>query len=353
MSEKVALIAGVTGAVGSALARELTTSPDWQVIGLSRHAPKQPLAGVNYLNIDLNYIGEYADGSQSLSSVTHVYYCGRATHAEQLVENASDNLKLLSNLLNVVEKVAARLEHVHLVQGGKYYGVHIGPFPTPAQEDDARAPIVNFNYDQQDFLIHRSSQATWSWSASRPNTLIHYSPANARNLVSTLGAYAAICRELGAALDFPGNQGAYESITQVTSIDLLARGIHWMTTTERCANQAFNLTNTDVFRWQDLWPQLASAFDMPVGTVRPMRVADIFQHHDPVWRQLSERHKLKISNLELVANWSFADATLERHWDEILCHNKTREYGFHDWGQSQRSFFEVLHQYRDAGILPG
>jgi len=97
---------------------------------------------------------------------------------------------------------------------------------------------------------------------------VHYSPHNARNLVSSLGVYASICKVLGSALDFPGPEGAFHSITQVTSIDLLARGIKWMSTTPACANQGFNLTNTDVFRWSTVWPLLARAFDMPPGSVR-------------------------------------------------------------------------------------
>ena len=266
-----ALIAGYTGAVGGALARELAGRAEWQVYGLARRPPAAAAPGVSAVAADMADRDALRRALEPLTDVTHLFYCGRATHAEQVIEDAAANLALLDNVVTATEAAAPGLRHVHLVQAGKYYGVHVGPFPTPAEESQPRAPIDNFNYDQQDYLSHRSAAAQWSWSASRPNTLVHFSPAIARNLVSTLGAYAAICRELGAALDFPGPRGAYDSLTQLTTIELLARAITWMATEPACANEAFNVTNTDLFRWHTLWPKLAEAFGMPLGSVRPLR----------------------------------------------------------------------------------
>ena len=244
------------------------------------------------------------------------------------------------------------LRHVHLVQGGKVYGVHVGPFPTPAREDDPRVAIENFNYDQEDLLRRRSEDRPWTWSASRPNTLLHFSPAIARNLVSSLGAYAAICRELGCALDFPGPEGAYRSLTQVTSIELLARAMAWMATEPACANQAFNVTNGDVFRWSRLWPRIADAFDMPCGSVRALRLADVMQGKEAVWDRVCERFGLVSRRLSEVANWGYLDATLERTWDEILSTGKARSFGFHDWADSEERLLALIGEYRAEKILP-
>lgn len=352
MTEHIALIAGVSGAVGAAIARELATRPEWQKIyGLARREPRTPINRVTTLQIDMNDRAQCLRSLAKLDDVTHVFYCGRATHAEQVLENPADNLRLLENLVDGLEASGGALRHAHLVQGGKVYGVHVGPFPTPAREEQPRAPIPNFNYDQQDLLQTRAG--SWSWTASRPNTLLHYSPDIARNLISSLGVYAAICRELGCALDFPGPPGAYASITQMTSLPLLARAIAWMTTEPDCANQAFNVTNSDLFRWNHLWPQLAEAFTMPLGTVRPLKLADVMAERDDVWQRICKRHDLNPTPLAQVANWGFVDATLERYWDEILCHNKCRRFGFHEWRDSEMVFFELLQQYRDARILPG
>ena len=345
-----AVIAGATGAVGSAIARELGTAGDRAVVGLSRNPPKNPVAGVEYLSVDL------ADGAQCRQAfaeqgdATHLFYCGRATHREQTLEDAATNLALLENVLRAAEQ--GPLRHVHLVQGGKVYGVHVGPFPTPAREDDPRAVIENFNYDQEDLLRQRSEGRSWTWSASRPNTLLHFSPDIARNLVSSLGAYAAISRELGCALDFPGPEGAYRSLTQVTSIELLARAMAWMTTEPACANQAFNVTNGDIFRWNRLWPRIADAFDMACGTVRPLRLAEAMRGKEAVWERVCARFGLASRPLSAVANWGYLDATLERTWDEILSTTKARRFGFHDWEDSEERLLALIGEYRAAKILP-
>ena len=346
-----ALIAGVSGAVGGALSRELARRDDWVVTGLSRRPPVSTVPGVDYLQADMASPREL-EAVFAGHEISHLFYCARATHAEQVIEDAKSNTALLENLLDAAESASAALTHVHLVQGGKVYGVHIGPFKVPAREDDPRCVIENFNYDQEDLLRTRSAGAGWTWSASRPNTLLHYSPHIARNLVSTLGAYAALCRVSGAALDFPGPEGAYTSITQVTSIEILARAIAWMGQDPACANQAFNVTNGDVFRWCDLWPRLARAFDVPCGVVRPMRLADVLAEKGSQWAELATHHGLAQPAIEAVANWGFADATLERYWDEILCHNKLRRFGFNDWADSEALFFELIARYQGAEILP-
>ena len=352
-AERTALIIGVTGAVGSALARELGPRKAWHVLGVSRREVATPVSGVDYLTVDVGDAYACREIFGAAAALTHVFYCARATHQEQVLEDASANVRLLKNVLDAVEARSANdLRHVHLVQGGKYYGVHVGPFPTPARENDTRAPIENFNYDQEDLLRARSVTANWSWSASRPNTLLHFSPDIARNLVSTLGVYAAICRETGAALDFPGPVGAYESITQVTSIDVLARAMAWMASEQTCANEAFNVTNSDVFRWKTLWPRIAEAFGMRVGSVRPLRLTDVMAGREDVWKRIAQRYGLQQSNIADVANWGFADATLERYWDEIMSNNKARAHGFHDWDDSEERFIALLEQYREAHILP-
>ncbi len=348
----VALIAGVSGAVGTALARELSEGQGWRVHGIARREPENKIPNVTCITADLANAADCKRLSALAAEVTHIFYCARATHAEQVVEDVQSNLYLLKNLVESVEHGSTVLRHVHLVQGGKYYGVHVGPFPTPAVEEQARAPIPNFNYDQQDYLHNRAKTAGWTWTASRPNTLLHFSPDNARNLVSSLGAYAAICRELGAALDFPGPQGAFDSLTQVTSLELLARAIAWMSNEPACANQGFNVTNTDVFRWSSIWPKLADAFAMPQGSVRPLKLTKVMSVREPVWQTLCDKHNLQKRPLQRVANWGYLDATLERYWDEILCHNKLRALGFDGWDNSQLRLISLLKQYQDNGILP-
>ena len=352
MASNVALIAGVTGVVGGALAQRLAGSGEWTVIGISRRPPRLAVRGVSYLQAELGDLAACARALRTCSPVTHLFYCARFTHTEQTVESASDNLRLFESALTAAEQASSELRHVHLVQGGKYYGVHIGPFPTPARESQERCVVSNFYYDQQDLLERRAAAAGWSWSASRPNTILHFSPRVGRNIVSTLGAYAAICRHLGAAMDFPGPSGAYASLNQVTTIEVLARTMARVASEPSCASQAFNVTNTDVFRWSSIWTRLTDAFGTVPGAVRPMRLADVMADKAAAWDEICVRCDLERTHLREVANWPFADATLERRWDEILCHNKSRAFGLDGWDDSEARFVELLGKYRSARILP-
>ena len=163
---------------------------------------------------------------------------------------------------------------------------------------------------------------------------------------------APVCRELGCALDFPGPHGAYRSLTQVTSLDLLARAMAWMATEPTCANQAFNVTNGDVLRWNRLWSRIADAFDTACGSVRPLRLAAVMQGREAAWDRIRERHGLAARALSTVANWGYLDATLERTWDEILSTTRARRFGFHDWEDSEERLIALIGEYRAAKILP-
>lgn len=82
------------------------------------------------------------------------------------------------------------------------------------------------------------------------------------NLAMVIAVYASIARELKVPLRFPGKPGAYGSLLEMTDAGLLARATVWAATDERCADQAFNINNGDLFRWSSLWPKIARFFDL-------------------------------------------------------------------------------------------
>lgn len=350
--DKVAIVAGATGAVGSALTSHLATQGGWKVVGVARRAPAQPVEGVSYALSDMADPIACSAALAYHPHATHLFYCARATHQDEPVESTSANLGMLSGVVEAVERVSDELRHVHLVQGGKYYGVHLGPFPTPAREGQGRCQEPNFNHAQQDYLQERCEDSEWSWSACRPNTLLHFSPHIARNIVSTLGCYAAICGELGVPFDFPGPRGAFTSLSQVTTLDVLARSMERIATDRDCAGKAFNITNTDVFRWTEIWSGIRARFGLRLGTVQAASLKDTMAGNESVWRRVCERHGLQLTTMDEVANWSFADATLERTWDEILSHNRARRHGLDGWDDSVRRFLGILDLYREARLLP-
>ena len=55
-----------------------------------------------------------------------------------------------------------------------------------------------------------------------------------------------------------------------------------------------NLTNGDVFCWDDVWPVIAATFGLEVGERRPMSFARDLPARDPEWAALAEEHNLDV-----------------------------------------------------------
>ena len=137
-----ALVAGATGTVGCRLVEQLGQA-DFKVTGLCRSATGVSRQ-VEYLEADLLDYEASKLVVSSLSDITHIFYAARANHGEGTVEPVDENLAMLKNLLGLAEEFCPTLEHVHVVHGAKYYGCHLGPYRTPAREEDPRHIGPNF-----------------------------------------------------------------------------------------------------------------------------------------------------------------------------------------------------------------
>ncbi len=351
MAEPVFLILGATGATADRLVDHLADDLGYLVYGVCRTSPdaSRPFT---HIQADLADAAQCQDAFRSLTDVTHMVYAARAAHGESGVEDVGLNLAMLRNVLDTIEPVATDLAHVHLLEGAKWYGVHIGPYRTPAREDDPRHLPPNFYYDQQDFLEERQRGAAWSWSASRPHVVCDVSPGRARNIVSVIGAYAALCRELGVPLDFPGSAKSYETLTEVTDARLLARAITWICTKPETANQAFNVTNGDLFRWANIWPMFADHFGVPVGIPRTVELATWMADKGEVWRKLALREGLADPDLERVANWPFADFVFAQDYDVASDVGRLRRTGFCQSVDTFEMFRSYFQAYQEKRVLP-
>jgi nucleoside-diphosphate-sugar epimerase len=348
---KTALVAGAGGAASKRLIEALVADPDWSVIGLAR-TPRPSSDRLTFISVDLFDRDACARALAGQSSVTHLFYTARAKHGETGVESVEDNVAMLRNVLDAIEPVATRLAHVHLVQGTKYYGMHLGPFRTPAREDDPRLDFPNFYYDQQDFLAQRQRGRSWTWSASRPTFIYDFAPERARNAVTVIGAYAALCRELGQRFDFPGSPAAFGAQRDMTDARLLARAMMHMAVTPSCGNAAFNVTNGDVIRWRDLWPTVATTLGVEAGDVRPFRMLEWVRDKQPVWEGIVRRHGLAEPRLEEMADWAFADFHWAQGYDVVSGVEKLRAAGFSETIDSGDMLLAHLQRYREARVLP-
>jgi nucleoside-diphosphate-sugar epimerase len=352
MTEKVALVIGPTGATGGPIAAALARRPGWRVYGLSRHAPTGEVPFI-HVAADLADPASCRRALASIKPVTHAFFAARAPFKEGGVEDVESNVAMLATVLDALETRADALEHVHLLEGTKWYGMHIGRYPTPAREDDPRHLPPNFYYDQQDLLSARSAQARWSWSASRPSYICDFAPSRARNLITVLGAYAAICRELNVPLDFPGSATGYSALSELTDANLLAEAIIFLSTNESGKDAAFNITNGDSFRWSRLWPLLAQWFEMPCGVPRPMKLTTWMADKGPVWDRIVAKHGLERRPLASLASWDFADFVFVKDWDLLCDTGQLRRAGFNASLDTIAMIRDQLDQYRNAKLLPG
>jgi nucleoside-diphosphate-sugar epimerase len=347
-----AFVAGATGAAATRLVEELLRQ-NWRIIAVSRNAPKNNVDGnLAYLPADLLDDDGLKLAISPYREITHLFFTARASHEETGVEPVAENVAMLRNSLDAVEATSSLVEHVHLVQGTKWYGMHIGNFKTPARENDPRHLPPNFYYDQQDLITERQKGKQWTWSSSRPYFLIDFAPDRPRNVASVIGAYATICRELGVPLDFPGTDTCWNSLSEATDARQLARAMVFLSTSPKARNEAFNVTNGDLFRWKHLWPRVARLFDMPCGEVQALSLSQWMVDKEPVWDRIVRRHKLKPRPLDQVALWTFGDFVFRQSCDVISSMTKIRAAGFHDAVDTEDLYLAFLQQYREARILP-
>ena len=132
---------------------------------------------------------------------------------------------MLRNLMAVLEPAAPTLRHVALLQGTKAYGVHVRPLKVPAREGRSEMyEQPNFYWAQENFLRELQQGKAWHWSILRPVLIVGEAMGGAMDLIPPLGVYAAMLREQGRALDYPGGAAR---VSQAVDVDLLARAIAW------------------------------------------------------------------------------------------------------------------------------
>jgi nucleoside-diphosphate-sugar epimerase len=348
-----ALIAGVSGIVGRHLAEHLTQT-GWDVVGLSRNAHDLP-PGVQHIAGDLTN-GPALKTALKGVDASHVFITTWSRQATE-AENIKVNSAMVANLLGALE--GQKVRHVALVTGLKHY---LGPFEayakakpiTPFREEQPRLPFENFYYAQEDVVFDYAKRAGFAWTVHRPHTLIGYAVGNAMNMAATLGAYAAICKETGKPFVFPGSPEQFTACVDITDGRILAQQLSWAATTPAAANQAFNITNGEIFRWNWMWPKLAAHLgvtpaDHP-GRLTPL--AESMAGMEPVWDKIVAARGLQKNALNTVASWWHSDADLGRTIENFTDMTKCRDLGFTGYQNSVRSFTDAFDKLRANKIIP-
>ncbi|HET9373701.1 MAG TPA: SDR family oxidoreductase [Chthoniobacterales bacterium] len=347
---KRALVAGALGVTGRELVNHLLTLADWEVIGLSRRKPEFQTTA-QYISVDLLNRAEVETRLSGIGDVTHVFYAALQPAADFFAE-ISPNLAMLVHTVETVERLSKSLRKVVLLEGAKFYGAHLGPYKTPARETDPRHIPPNFYYNQEDYLKEQSKGKAWSWSALRPSSICGFAVGNPMNMATVIAVYAVLCKEMGLPLRFPGSTVAYRAVMEMTDAELLAKAIVWAGTNDRCDGHAFNITNGDFNRWENIWPQLAEFFQMEYASPQHLPLAQFMSDKGPVWKAMVEKHGLLNYSFQDAAAWPFGEAIFNLEYDIMSDTNKSRQFGFREWVDTQEMLFRLFSQFRKMRFIP-
>lgn len=349
-SPGTALVLGSSGVTGTPFSEQLLAS-GWKVFGISRRRPdlgdstaQQPFV---HLPVDLQD-GDAVSEAIRGTEITHVFHCANA---------GSDaiRLRIMDNLLDALETVPS-FRNINLLQGMKYYGCQRGPFPTPAREIDSRLADSPFYYSEEDLVRDRQTGRAWMWTAIRPHSVCGYAGANPLNLALVLAIYGSLRRERNEPLWFPASNACFASLFQVMDADILARAAIFVATTPACANNAFNVSNGDIFRWRTLWPSFAGFFGLHAeGPGEPL--ADFLAANRGTWEAIALRDSLRPFPIERAAGWVRGDYTAPNsrfacEYDLISDTVKLRRAGFCEVISSEHMFLRLFARYREARIIP-
>jgi nucleoside-diphosphate-sugar epimerase len=361
MANKKVVVAGATGLVGNAALRHFGSLGGCEVIALSRRKPRE-LYGAGYVAVDLTDAAQCAGAARQLQGATHLVYAA-LYEAPKLVDGWRDesqiriNDLMLRNLMAVLEPAAPSLKHVALLQGTKAYGVHVRPLTVPAREGRSEMyEQPNFYWAQENFLRELQRGKAWHWSILRPVLIVGETIGGAMDLIPPLGVYAAMLREQGRALDYPGGAAR---VSQAVDVDLLARAIAWAGETDAARNEAFNVTNGDVFTWENVWPAIAEALDMKPGVAAPLSLAQTYPQWIAPWDALRRKYDLISPGLEAFVGLSFQYADYSMRYGQtepgppsIVSTVKINQAGFTEMMDTEAMFRKWFRQARASRLLP-
>ena len=134
----------------------------------------------------------------------------------------------------------------------------------------------------------------------------------------------------------------------------LARHLIWAADTEAAHDEAFNVVNGDVFRWQWMWHRIADWFGIAAapfdGIVRPLeqQMAD----DAALWRAIATREGLAEPDLNRLASPWHTDADLGRPIEVVTDMSKSRRLGFTGYQPTDDAFFALFERLRADRLIP-
>lgn len=358
---KTVLVAGASGLVGAAAVKRFLGA-GWDVVAVSRRRPEvDSTRPFRRLALDLQDAAACRHAVAELPAVTHVVYAA-VFEKPGLVpgwyerDQMETNRAMLANLLEPLLASSSTLQHLSLLQGTKAYGAHVHPIPVPARERAPRDAHENFYWLQEDLVRDQAARHGFAFTIWRPQLIVGPTYGVVMNLPPVIGAYAAICRELGRPFGFPGGAAyAWEAV----DTRLVANALLWGAESRNAVDETFNLTNGEVFGWRDLWPAMARTLGVEPGPDEPTRLAEFLPDHAGVWDRIVQRYGLRplpmadlLGESHHYADLCFAYGATEPRPPVFVSTVKIKQAGFTDVWDTEDSFCHALRVLIDRKVLP-
>ncbi|KAI4338546.1 hypothetical protein MLD38_023593 [Melastoma candidum] len=325
-TKSVALVAGVTGMAGLAIAEALkkpgVLGGPWTVYGTARRPMPSwfPTCVVDgYLAFDAGIHSEAAGALSSISGdVTHVFWVALQVH-----DNGDEAL----------------------------HGVAVPP-ATPFLEDSPRLPYPNFYYALEDVVASYTPSVTYS--VHRSSIIVGSSSRSYYNTLLTLAVYASICKYEGRPFRYFGSKYTWEHFCDMSDARVLAEQQIWAAFTDRAKNQAFNCTNGDVFAWRRVWRVLADVFGVEFVEFNGEEVDIVseMQGKGTVWDKIVAEHGLIETRMEEITCFAALSHVLHFDFQHVCSMNKSREFGFFGYADTVKSVAMWAERLREMNIIP-
>jgi nucleoside-diphosphate-sugar epimerase len=351
--KRVALLIGATGVTGTPTAEELLRA-GWKVYAVSRRTPQlradTPTQQLHHLAFDLSDAAATRTALAHCADITHIYYCGNDPRPPV-------RLAMITHVLDAVEAVAPCFANLHVLQGMKYYGVHLGRLRIPACETDPRVAGCDFYYSEEDLIIARQRGKAWTWTALRPHSVCGYAAGNPMNVASVLGLYGSMLKELGQPFIFPASAACFDTQFHCVDAEFLARAAMYLSTTPGCGNHAYNISNGAPFTWQSLWPALAAYFGLEPRGSAGYSLSEFLADKQPLWDTMTAKYGLAPFPFERASRWAQGDYTAPNsrfacEFDNVSDIGKLRRTGFTESVDNQAMFIRLFDRCRAEQLIP-
>jgi hypothetical protein len=178
----------------------------------------------------------------------------------------------------------------------------------------------------------------------------------AMNLIPIIGAYAAICKELGLPFVCPTE---HENVIEAVDTDLIARALEWAADSGAARGETFNITNGDVMVWRNVWPAIAGVLGVTPAEGPALSLSRFLPEHAETWDRIVAKHGLRAPAMSGLLGQSHHYADLlfsygaEQSLPPILVSTiKLRQAGFGDCVDTEVMFRKWFSRLAERGLLP-